>query len=430
VKLVELITKYIMEEGLSQADLINKYSELKNNKEINVAPAVFKRQVQKTILHLKKKGIDTDTSVYSDDPVEADLNYTAKIGASRQRQMDENRELRKLAREDNRLFNALSTVYEQVAQGLKEFNMGKTSTHHKHTQSNYVPVIHISDLHFGEVIDLPNNKYNYDIASRRLKLFAEHTKKICKAYNCSDAIIAMTGDSVNASHVLSKIVLNADSQARIVTQATFILKEFILDLNQDLNIGITAVVGNESRVIMKNFDNFQDSDENLATNSFDYILFNMLKLSLEGSPGISFMGGNFLEKVIKVNGQNVLLTHGTNIGAANPSLMVNRIVAAYAKKGIILDHCLFGHIHSPQLTDSYSRSGGLPGSNGYSESKSLIGKASQNLLLFGDHGDIQSIAIDLQNVELVEGYEILPIDDNLNLLESKRSGKVVLEIIT
>jgi len=417
----------LINKGYSQTEIIAKYDSFRkegfsDNKDI------FIRKVQKIIIHMEKRNIYSASNIYSDED-DYNLDYTSKLGASKQKGQDVNRELRKENREAYRLFNTLESLYDSISKQLKNFNITKLTKRHE-SSGDFIPIIHLSDLHFGEVIDLPGNSFNYEIAAKRLALFADNIKKLCRAYGCKDVVIAMTGDMVNASHVLSKIVLNAESQARISIQATFILKEFILDLNKEFNVSIACVVGNESRIIMKNFDEFQSSDENLATNSFDYLLFNMLKMTFSDAKGVSFIGGNFLEKVINVNGQNILLTHGTNIPAASPMSQVSKLIAHYAKKGILIDYAMFGHIHSTSISDSFCRSGGLPGANGYSESKALIGKASQNVVFVGKDGTRHAIMVDIQNISSVEGYEVLPIDDNLSVLEAPRTGKVVLEVIT
>ena len=66
-----------------------------------------------------------------------------------------------------------------------------------------------------------------------------------------------------------------------------------------------------------------------------------------------------------------------------------------------------GHIHEALIADTYARSSGLPGANGYSENAlNLTSRASQNLYIFFEDKSHDCIKVDLQNVDGIVGYNI------------------------
>ena len=116
-----------------------------------------------------------------------------------------------------------------------------------------------------------------------------------------------------------------------------------------------------------------------------------------------------LETVVDVAGKHILLIHGNGHGFAsktgNLESAYQKLKAKYSGLGVKIDYMLCGHIHSAYVSDWFARSSGLPGNNHYSEKAlGLDGRASQNCLVIHKNGNIDSIKVDLQNVDGVEGY--------------------------
>jgi len=156
-----------------------------------------------------------------------------------------------------------------------------------------------------------------------------------------------------------------------------------------------------------------------------------LKILFRENPDIKFIGGNPLEKLIKIAGQNVLLIHGHQIGKANSNNMA-KIISKYSKRHIIVDFIIFGHMHECKISDYYARGSSLVGANAYSENAlNLSSRASQNTyILFEDKSRID-IRIDLQHTNPKECYNI---NDELSEYNAKSEQKSkvkskILEIV-
>ena len=128
----------------------------------------------------------------------------------------------------------------------------------------------------------------------------------------------------------------------------------------------------------------------------------MLRLLL---PNINFIRGNALELVVEVNGKNMLVIHGHQLGKMDTN-QVGKVISKYSAKGVIIDFVICGHLHETMIKDNVARSSSLVGSNAYSENAlNLSGTAAQNIYCFTNDGR-HDIRIDLQETDQWEGYDI------------------------
>lgn len=89
--------------------------------------------------------------------------------------------------------------------------------------------------------------------------------------------------------------------------------------------------------------------------------------------------------------------------------------------------------HSCLISDTFSRSSSLVGSNSYNEyALNLYSKASQNIYFIRGK-DIDAIKIDLQDVNGVEGYKFENLGDVYNSKSfskvNDKKKKVVFEVV-
>lgn len=344
---------------------------------------------------------------------------SVRLAKSKQKLTDSNRVVRKILRENYRVVNTLEELTEKFITLLKEKSFTNVTIQHNETKDNQVTaVVQLSDLHFNELIDLSNNKYDFSIASIRLKLFATRIKQYLKPIGVTHLLLACSSDFLNSDRRLDEI----QSQSTNRTQATFlavdILQQFIRDLNEEFNVTIMHVVGNESRVR----DELTWS-KSAVSDSYDTTIFEMLRYLFIKSNGITFLHGDPLECVVKVGCLNFLIMHGHGSikhGAIERS--VAQIKGRYASNGTIIDMIIFGHMHSAHIGDLFARSSSLCGANAYSEkSLNLSSRASQNIYIVYSNGLRDAVKIDLQVIE-GEGY---PFDITLASYNPKSESKTV-----
>ena len=194
----------------------------------------FKKDEFRNILKDLQGFYDADAEV-----VEKNVAYKMQT----QKYMDTNRVERKTFREHARISNALEEYNKSILENLS-FLKPFTIKHYE-INNKAVGVIQLSDIHFNELIDIDGNKYDFEIASKRLKLLATKAKQYFKGI--SNILIAFTGDILNNDIILDKLLNQATNRAKATNLAFYILEQFICDLNQDFNITVAGVTGNEGR---------------------------------------------------------------------------------------------------------------------------------------------------------------------------------------
>ena len=324
------------------------------------------------------------------------VEYNIRLAKQKQRFQDLNRIERKSFREDARLENALVEYNKELIKLLKKESVEVKLKKNKHT-SEAVMVVQIADTHFNELVELESNKYDFNIASKRLQKYAHKAKEYAKFHKANKILVAISGDLLNSDRRLDEKLAQATNRAKATFLSVHLLKHFIMDLNEVSEVQVCCVTGNESRV-----------NEDLGwidivcSDSYDFSIFEMLRLLL---PNINFIRGNALELVVEVNGKNMLVVHGHQLGKMDVN-QTGKIISKYAAKGVIIDFIICGHLHETMIRDNIARSASLVGGNAYSENAlNLAGTAAQNIYCFTNDGR-HDIRIDLQNTDLWEGYNI------------------------
>jgi len=210
--------------------------------------------------------------------------------------------------------------------------------------------------------------------------------------------------------------------------AVQILENVIIDLNQDFNITIASVTGNESRI-----GKDVSWQHQMASDNYDLTIYRILEYHLSGKDGISFFGGDSLTKVVNICGYNWLLIHGHQSGFSQNSVQsIAKLVRLYSDKGIIIRFVIFGHVHESLMADMYARSSSPVGSNSFSENALMLtSRASQNIHIQYDNGEIDSVKIDLQETDGFDGY---PIQKEIEAYNAKSAskcygGEVIMQIV-
>lgn len=388
--------------------------QLRMDGDLSVRKLAKKLSIPRTTLRsgLKRVGYSKEgddlTSAIDTAPDGLVKDALVKLVKTKQRQADVLRVERKYFREKSRMVNALEEYAEQILNVLKEKNLSNLTKVHSSGVAEYEGIIHLSDLHINEQVSLANNKFDVEIASKRIQKHVQHAKRVFKAYGVKKVTFAFTGDLMNSNRRADELLMNATNRAKATFVAVDILQQAILDMNEDFNVACANVTGNESR-IEKDVGWIND----LAQDNFDYMIYNSLAYLFKGSNGVTFHGPDdtYLEKVINVSGQNILLLHGHNGFARDTDSKIAAKYGQYSQKGMTINYTIFGHIHSAVVSDLYARSSGLPGSNNYSQNAlNLTGRASQNFYLVGTNGDIHGMKVDLQDYEGYNGYTVSETD--------------------
>ena len=327
-----------------------------------------------------------------------------KLAKEKQYYRDKNRIEHKSFRKDARIYNAIKELNDSLIEELKIHDLSKFTIKHDYdSKKDCIGIIHLTDLHLNELINLRNNKYDFNIASKRLKLLMQQSKEMFNLKQIKTVVVAFTGDILNADSILDKTLNNATNRTKACLLACHLLSQFLIDLNSDFNVVVASVSGNETRLSK----DIAWSDI-VASDNYDFMLYNMLRYRFFHSSGIKFIIDDPLEQIVKIFGYNVLLVHGHQF-TKDTDNSVRKIIAKYANEGIIIDLVLFGHLHQALVSDNYARGSSMCGQNAYSDKGlQLFGRASQNIIIYYRNGNRDIIKIDLQNIDSdLQGYDII-----------------------
>ena len=340
-----------------------------------------------------------------------------RVAKESQKEKDLKRIERKDLREMARIENAVVEVQNELLKLIdtkvipKKVFAGKRIKVNK----NVGAVVHLSDLHFNELINLMFNRYDFTIASKRLRKFVKSVKTYLKANNVKDICVAMTGDLLNSDRRLDEILSQATNRAKAVMLSVTLLEQVLLDLAKDFNVSVASVIGNESRIT-------EDIgwNEEVASDNYDFIIHQFLKKLFVNSK-IKFFNGHATEQVVELAGQHILLVHGNQIKKSKMEQSIQSVIGKWSANGVKIDFVISGHLHSCRIGDYFARSASLAGGNAYSnDALQLYSRASQNLHIFFSDGNRDSIKIDLQNVNDIVPY---PINKELEAYNAKSADK-------
>lgn len=372
------------------------------------------------------KGIIDNIDVLS-VPFDPELiGESVKLAKQKQKFQDSNRIERKAFREYARVENAVSAYGEELVklgqkfgEELKKIELPTIKVNKK----TGVGVLHMTDWHGNELIDLPHNKFDFNILAKRAQKFAYEAKRYFKASDIKTVVIAATGDMLNSDRRLDELLNQATNRSKATFLVAHIIKHMIIDLRKDFNIKVVSVLGNESRVNQEmSFSNSGLSD------NYDFVIFNHLRTMFEFAKikGIEFGSIDRTELVVDICGQKWLLMHDLN-KALNTQKDTQSTIGRYYLAGNPIDFILGGHIHAKNAQEFGARSSSIGGSNSYNEiALNLIGRASQNIFIVTKE-DRNQIGIDLQNYSGFEGY---PIIEELKAYNAKSLSKTHIPVTT
>lgn len=380
--------------------------------------------------HLVKKGIHRGRQRYKCNncgkktiyPLILDrqlLEENVRLAKQKQSLQDKNTAERKSFREHARVENALFAFNDSLIKTLKNYDRSKTTKEHKNLKKGAVGLMQFSDVHFNELV-IPtnsiNNKYDFEVAAARCRKYVLRATEYFKLFGAKEIVLAMTGDMINSDRRLSELLNMATNRSQAVVLASEIFAHVIEELNKEFNVSVTCVSGNESRVRM-----IHETDELLATDNYDWTIFNILSFIFKNSKGVKFLRGASRENIVSCNGHNVLIMHGESIPKTGVERRVQQIIGKWNSKGVSVDFIIFGHLHSARIGDTYARSSSLVGANSYSDDNlQLISRASQNIHIFHADGSRDSVKIDLQDTKNIKSYNI---DDSIATYNAKSASK-------
>lgn len=213
-------------------------------------------------LNLYDERNDTDYSYkeidqFAEETIEEQIFNLKKLKVEvSDRLTQENAIIRRLSRE-NTLIEMAKTAAETI--GAQKYLLPtKNNTLIKDNSKNdKSALLLISDWHYGIDIDCPWNKYNMEIAKRRVAILRDKVIDKINFNNVKDLYVINLGDMI-AGNIHLPLRLN--SRIDVITQiieVSEIIAEFLCDLSRNYSIHYSSVLDNHSRIDPNKSDSLQ-----------------------------------------------------------------------------------------------------------------------------------------------------------------------------
>ena len=203
---------------------------------------------------------------------EATVEYVQGKMKLLQRKKDEVNVLNKNFREYARVENALTALNEALNEQLQSAKF-KPLTYEHADKKGTVLVVQVTDLHFNELVEMPDNEFGFKVGAKRMQKYAQTIREMARLYNVSNIVVALTGDIINSDRRLDEKLHMATNRTKASLIASQILYHFLQDINRVANLSIVSVSGNESRI-----NEEWGMSEITMSDNYDFLVYNMLKM--------------------------------------------------------------------------------------------------------------------------------------------------------
>jgi hypothetical protein len=264
--------------------------------------------------------------------------------------------------------------------------------------NNTVIKVSLADWHTGLVIDETYNKYNFEIAKKRLNKFKKEILYLAKVNNSNKISIIMLGDLIEGYSMRAEQPFDIEfTQSEQIEHAQQLIYDFCMDLvNKGYFIELAFIGGNHDRYrITKTGRNALPDDHAVKTVARNLELVAKVKDSDKFKVIHQDMYDEYIETI---NGVLIKHVHGDD-ESKNDRAKIQKHSSILGEQINILN---MGHLHhyraiSRNRNELELYSGGLMGANDYSKKKvKQIANASQTVMVIREDGMFYPFNIDLQ----------------------------------
>ena len=284
-----------------------------------------------------------------------------------------NKQIRELARQEN-----LGEILEEK---IKELDIQPRIVNdiplydNKEKQACLV----LSDIHYGETVDIFLNKYDTNICKQRMNHLINKTIEYCRLNEINILNVFMLGDLISNEHYTTIRLSNRENMIEQIIGVSELLSESMMKLASNIpivTIGITT--GNHERVHQKK--------DNLNKDNYVTLIKEFLTLRLANISNIVFMENKYDNEIITANicGLNIVGTHGDKTDKKQETYQLSSLLNQK------IDILLVGHYHEMATQVHHEttviRNGSMVGSNEYSRNLKLHTRPTQRLLIVSEDG--------------------------------------------
>ena len=285
-----------------------------------------------------------------------------------------NKQIREQARHED--------IFDVLNKKMDELNMSSEVINDDviyYDDSNKEGILIISDVHYGETIDIFLNKYDSNICEKRMNKLINKTIEYCEINKINTLNVFILGDLISNEHYTTIRLNNRENIIEQIIGVSKLLSNSMMKLSKHINkIKIGMTTGNHERI--------HEKKENLNKDNYVLLIKEFLMTRLENVNNISFVENKYDNEVVtmEICGLNVVGTHGDKVDRKQMAYQLSSLL----KQPIQI--LLVGHFHEMASQVHHEtlvvRNGSMVGSNEYSRNLNLHTIPCQRLLIVNEEG--------------------------------------------
>lgn len=345
----------------------------------------------------KSVGELPEVEKYADMVVDSKLDSIKElVGDIRYEKRENQHVLRQINKGTNQLID-FSLVIEELTNSLERYDWSKMvmNIERVETTGDTKMIVCLSDLHIGALVDIDINKFNFDIATKRLEKYAGEVIARAIKYNVSEVHIVNLGDVIEHSNMRYGQAFKSEfAFSDQITYASDLIMNFIevLAEQKKFNITYAGFAGNHDRIT--------DKDKNLDGDHAVKMINKIVKTYIDKAKigNVEYVQAkDYGHELLDINGRNFKFVHG-DLDSFKNELLVQRHSSI---DKVEYDAVVMGHYHHYRYIETETERatimfGSLKGADEYGEKIRKLSNASQGIIIVDGYGNYRAERIGLQ----------------------------------
>lgn len=363
------LVKMMEEEGFNDAENSENYR-------------CMIKDYQKSIGELPQ--VEKYADMIADKKLDSIKNLVGEYAYVKREAQNEFRKLNKVRRDiiDYTLFT------EQIANAFNNHDFSHLHFKYKPivSKTDRKMIVGLSDLHIGALVDIHLNKYNFEIATARMKDYMNKVIAEAKMQEITDVYLINLGDVIEHPY-MHNLAYSCEFplQEQILMASDLIIKFMMGLADEKLNVTVAGIAGNHDRL---NSDKKKNINGDHAVKGVNQAIKSFIENAKVER--IAYQQAKDYEHSISVNGLNVKFVHGD---LDNPR--DKNVVAKHSSlDGVDYSLIVMGHYHHFEIIEVGINKavvvfGSMKGADSYGENGRLVSAPSQGIILVDENGDYE-----------------------------------------
>ena len=304
--------------------------------------------------------------------------YLKELQREKQKLSDERVELNRIIREEARKESYLDLVRRVICEETQPM-VWEHNAQCDYAKTDNSLIVHLTDIHAGEEVDIYSNKFNADILKQRIEDYTNKVINIAKLHH-SEKCYLIIGEVVSRIiHNNLRLQNNMDMMEsfKLISELISSMVAVLSDYFDEVHIYVTE--GNHSRISA-------NKEDSLKGENMDVLVLFYLAARLQNFTNVYIYDNDDPIEIARfdVYGNHIMAAHGDR---DNPQTVVQNFTMIF---GVKPDIVYLGHRHTNGLSTVFGsrvvESGSLIGTNNYAQDIRKVSKPEQTVSVVDKNG--------------------------------------------